>query len=63
MLNAFAGPFHDVMFCPTGGIGGENYQQYLQADNVFAVGGSWLTPKEALSAQNWQAITALAIAS
>jgi len=63
MLNAFAGPFHDVMFCPTGGIGGENYQQYLQANNVFAVGGSWLTPKEALSAQNWQAITALAIAS
>lgn len=63
MLKAFAGPFHDVMFCPTGGVGSDNYQQYLQQKNVFAVGGSWLTPKEAISAQNWQAITALAIAS
>ena len=63
MLKALSGPFHDVMFCPTGGIGAGNYQQYLQQTNVFAVGGSWLTPKEAISAQNWQALTALAIAS
>lgn len=63
MLKAFSGPFHDVMFCPTGGVGAGNYQDYLQQKNVFAAGGSWLTPKEAISAQNWQALTALAIAS
>ena len=63
MLKAFSGPFHDVMFCPTGGVGADNYQKYLQQNNVFAAGGSWLTPKEAISAQNWQALTALAIAS
>lgn len=63
MLKALHGPFYDVMFCPTGGIGSESYQQYLKQSNVFAVGGSWLTPKEAISAQNWQAITALASTS
>ena len=62
MLKAFSGPFADVKFCPTGGIAQENYQDYLALNNVFAVGGSWLTPPEAVSARNWQAITALAIA-
>lgn len=62
MLNAFAGPFADVKFCPTGGIGQKNYQEYLALNNVFAVGGSWLTPADIVSARNWQAITSLAIA-
>ncbi|ASP40928.1 keto-deoxy-phosphogluconate aldolase [Bacterioplanes sanyensis] len=63
MLKALAGPFADVAFCPTGGIGADNYRDYLALNNVFAVGGSWLTPKTAVSAQNWQALTSLAIAS
>jgi len=62
MLKAFSGPFADVKFCPTGGIGQKNYQDYLALNNVFAVGGSWLTPAEAVSARNWQAITTMAIA-
>lgn len=62
MLNAFNGPFADVKFCPTGGISQENYRDYLALKNVFAVGGSWLTPGEAVSARNWQTITTLAIA-
>lgn len=62
MLKAFSGPFSDVMFCPTGGIGQDNYHDFLALKNVFAVGGSWLTPGDAVSAQNWQAITSLAIA-
>ncbi|WP_229815576.1 bifunctional 4-hydroxy-2-oxoglutarate aldolase/2-dehydro-3-deoxy-phosphogluconate aldolase [Bacterioplanes sanyensis] len=62
MLKALAGPFGDVVFCPTGGIGADNYRDYLALSNVFAVGGSWLTPKTAVSAQNWQALTSLAIA-
>ncbi|WP_430462035.1 bifunctional 4-hydroxy-2-oxoglutarate aldolase/2-dehydro-3-deoxy-phosphogluconate aldolase [Thalassolituus sp. LLYu03] len=62
MLKAFAGPFGDVKFCPTGGIAQENYRDYLEQKNVFAVGGSWLTPAEAVSARNWQTISALAIA-
>ncbi len=62
MLKAFSGPFADVKFCPTGGIDQKNYQDYLALNNVFAVGGSWLTPAEAVSARNWQAITTMAIA-
>ncbi|WP_225671154.1 bifunctional 4-hydroxy-2-oxoglutarate aldolase/2-dehydro-3-deoxy-phosphogluconate aldolase [Thalassolituus marinus] len=62
MLNAFSGPFSDVRFCPTGGIGQSNHHEFLALKNVFAVGGSWLTPVDAVSAQNWQAITSLAIA-
>ena len=62
MLKALAGPFGDVKFCPTGGISQGNYQDYLALNNVFAVGGSWLTPGDLQSARNWQAITSLAIA-
>ncbi|WP_296981855.1 MULTISPECIES: bifunctional 4-hydroxy-2-oxoglutarate aldolase/2-dehydro-3-deoxy-phosphogluconate aldolase [unclassified Thalassolituus] len=62
MLKALSGPFGDVKFCPTGGIGQENYQDYLALSNVFAVGGSWLTPADLQSARNWQAISSLAIA-
>lgn len=62
MLKALNGPFADVKFCPTGGVGQGNYQEYLQLNNVFAVGGSWLTPADMVSARNWQAITSLAIA-
>ena len=42
-LKAFAGPYGDVNFIPTGGIGPENFEQYLGLGNVLAVGGSWLT--------------------
>lgn len=62
MLKALKGPFFDVKFCPTGGIDQGNYKDYLAQDNVFAVGGSWLTPKELVAEFNWQAMTTLAIA-
>lgn len=62
-LKALAGPFNDVRFCPTGGVGQGNYQDYLAQENVFAVGGSWLTPKELVQTGNWSAIESLAISS
>jgi len=42
MLKSFYGPFPDVSFCPTGGIRGDNYQDYLALPNVVTVGGTWL---------------------
>lgn len=63
MLNAIAGPLGDVMFCPTGGISQESAAQFLACKNVACVGGSWLTPKEALQAGDWNRITALARAA
>lgn len=59
-LKALYGPFPDVVFCPTGGIRPENYLDYLSLPNVLCVGGSWLTPRDALAAGDWPRITALA---
>lgn len=63
MLNAIAGPIPDMLFCPTGGITQETAAQFLACKNVACVGGSWLTPKEALAAGDWARITALAKAA
>jgi 2-dehydro-3-deoxyphosphogluconate aldolase/(4S)-4-hydroxy-2-oxoglutarate aldolase len=60
MLKAMAGPFPELRFCPTGGVTQENMAQYLALPNVFAVGGSWLTPSDAIAGSDWPRITALA---
>ena len=60
MLNAFAGPFDNIRFCPTGGISVDNFKQYLALKNVMAVGGSWLCPRNLLNQQDWAAIEVLA---
>ena len=63
MLKALAGPFADVLFCPTGGITPETAPQFLALPNVRVCGGSWLTPQEAVDRQDWARITALAKAA
>jgi len=60
MLKALAGPFTDVVFCPTGGISAQTAPQFLALPNVKVVGGSWLTPADAVAAQDWAQITKLA---
>lgn len=62
-LKAFSGPFPDVIFCPTGGIRQETAADYLALDNVVTVGGTWLTPADAIARRDWPAITELARAS
>jgi 2-dehydro-3-deoxyphosphogluconate aldolase/(4S)-4-hydroxy-2-oxoglutarate aldolase len=56
-LKALAGPFPQVKFCPTGGIGEDNFREWLALPNVAAVGGSWLAPAADIRAGNWAAIT------
>ncbi|MES2324391.1 MAG: bifunctional 4-hydroxy-2-oxoglutarate aldolase/2-dehydro-3-deoxy-phosphogluconate aldolase [Pseudomonadota bacterium] len=63
MLNAIGGPLPDVTFCPTGGISIDIAPQFLACKNVACVGGSWLTPKDAMKAGNWALITELAKAA
>jgi 2-dehydro-3-deoxyphosphogluconate aldolase/(4S)-4-hydroxy-2-oxoglutarate aldolase len=48
-LKAFAGPYQDMMFLPTGGITPEKLPEYLKLRCVLACGGSWLAPREALA--------------
>ncbi len=60
MLKSLAGPFPDARFCPTGGISQETARSYLDLPNVLCVGGSWLTPSDALLARDWGRIESLA---
>jgi 2-dehydro-3-deoxyphosphogluconate aldolase/(4S)-4-hydroxy-2-oxoglutarate aldolase len=62
-LKALAGPFADARFCPTGGVTPENAASYLSLPNVACVGGTWLTPAEALAAGGWARVEALARAA
>jgi len=41
-LKAFAGPYRQMQFLPTGGIGPANVLEYLAFDRVLACGGSWM---------------------
>ena len=60
LLKALAGPFPDVVFCPTGGITLETAPQFLSLPNVKVCGGSWLTPADAVEKGDWARITQLA---
>lgn len=60
MLKALYGPFPQVKFCPTGGISPSTAPEYLKLPNVLCVGGSWLTPEQAVADKDWDTITRLA---
>lgn len=60
LLQAWASPFADVRFCPTGGLTLELARRYLDLPHVPVCGGSWLAPAEALLAGDWPRITLLA---
>jgi len=59
-LKAFASPFQQAKFCPTGGVSAKNAADYLALPNVVCVGGSWVAPADAVRAGDWGRITALA---
>ena len=58
-MKALSAPFGGVKFIPTGGVDAKNLKEYLEAPFVHAVGGSWLCPKEAIAAGNFDALAAL----
>jgi len=60
MVKALASVFRDVRFMPTGGVSPANLKDYLSVPAVLACGGSWLTPKAAIDARDFGAITTLA---
>ncbi|MBZ5740507.1 bifunctional 4-hydroxy-2-oxoglutarate aldolase/2-dehydro-3-deoxy-phosphogluconate aldolase [Nocardioides sp. GBK3QG-3] len=59
-LKSLASPVPTARFCPTGGITPASAPSYLALPNVGCVGGSWLTPADALAAGDWGRVTALA---
>jgi 2-dehydro-3-deoxyphosphogluconate aldolase / (4S)-4-hydroxy-2-oxoglutarate aldolase len=62
-LASLSEPFFGVKFMPTGGVNLENLSDYVTKDFIFAVGGSWLCPKNDVKAGNWEKITETAKAS
>jgi 2-dehydro-3-deoxyphosphogluconate aldolase/(4S)-4-hydroxy-2-oxoglutarate aldolase len=59
-LKGFHGPFPEARFCPTGGVTLQTAGSYLELPNVLCVGGSWLTPADAVKSGDWARIEAFA---
>ena len=62
-LASVASPVPAARFCPTGGITATSAASYLALPNVGCVGGSWLTPKDALVVGDWARVEQLAAAA
>jgi 2-dehydro-3-deoxyphosphogluconate aldolase/(4S)-4-hydroxy-2-oxoglutarate aldolase len=59
-LKSIASPVPNARFCPTGGITAVTASTYLALPNVGCVGGSWLTPADALVTGDWARVERLA---
>jgi 2-dehydro-3-deoxyphosphogluconate aldolase/(4S)-4-hydroxy-2-oxoglutarate aldolase len=59
-LKSLASPLPAARFCPTGGITPASAPSYLALPNVGCVGGSWLTPTDAVASRDWDRISSLA---
>ena len=59
-LKSLSAPLPHLIFCPTGGIDEAKAKSYLALPNVVCVGGSWITPADAVKAGDWKRITELA---
>ncbi|TGD73432.1 bifunctional 4-hydroxy-2-oxoglutarate aldolase/2-dehydro-3-deoxy-phosphogluconate aldolase [Mangrovimicrobium sediminis] len=60
LLRALGGPFPEARFCPTGGLGPDNFRDYLAQPNVVCCGGSWMVAGDLVSGGEWETIESLA---
>lgn len=58
-MKALSGPFGNVKFIPTGGVGPDNLNEYISAPFIHAVGGSWMCRQQDISDGRFDVITAL----
>lgn len=59
-IKALSSVFRTMRFMPTGGVSPDNLEEFLRVPAVLACGGSWLTPADAIAADNYDRITTLA---
>ena len=59
MLDSIRAPYAHLgaRFIPLGGINETNMEIWLKNPGVFALGGSWLTPKDVIQSENWAEVT------
>jgi len=62
-LKSVGAPVPQARFCPTGGITPTSAPSYLSLGNVGCIGGTWLTPADAIADGDWARITRLAAES
>ncbi|WOH39477.1 bifunctional 4-hydroxy-2-oxoglutarate aldolase/2-dehydro-3-deoxy-phosphogluconate aldolase [Thalassotalea fonticola] len=58
-IKALSSVFSQVKFCPTGGVSLANMADYFAVNSIFAVGGSWMVPKDIVASKDWDQITQL----
>ena len=58
-IKSIAAPYVDVTFMPTGGINEKNLLDYLSFKKIICCGGSWMVPKDAIAAKDWDRIRSL----
>ncbi|MEL0238524.1 MAG: hypothetical protein VW946_03560 [Gammaproteobacteria bacterium] len=58
VLKGYQNVFQGISFMPTGGINNNNMQDYLELDNVIAVGASSLLPQELIASKDWDQLDA-----
>lgn len=56
LLKTYNALFPQINFCPTGGINEKNFKEYLQLNNVFCVGGSWLVQGKDMENDDYESI-------
>ncbi|MEG1874636.1 MAG: aldolase [Angelakisella sp.] len=59
VLKAFAGPYADIQFMPTGGIHEKNVRDYLALPTVLACGGAWMAPEALVTNGEFEQIAQL----
>ena len=58
-IKALSGPYPNLTFMPTGGIGEQNLLDYLNFGKIAACGGSWMVKDDLVKAGDFAAITEL----
>jgi 2-dehydro-3-deoxyphosphogluconate aldolase/(4S)-4-hydroxy-2-oxoglutarate aldolase len=58
-IKALHGPYGEVKFVPTGGIGAANLAEWLAHPAIIACGGSWLVAKNLLADGDWKEVERL----
>jgi len=58
LLKSIIAPFAHlgIRYAPTGGIGKDAYQDYLDIPQVVSVGGSWVASRDNINEGNWDKI-------
>ncbi len=59
LISALTAPFPGVSYMPSGGISAGNVEAYLAHPAVFAVGASWMVPRDTIGAGRFDDIAAL----